>query len=38
MTLCYNLSKVEGLYKYGSELKDQNDVKKKSKCEITFLF
>ena len=26
------------VYIYSSEHKDQNDVKKKSKCEITFYF
>ena len=28
----------EHIYIYSSEYKDQNDVKKKSECEITFYF
>ena len=34
----WSLQHLERQYIYSSEHKDQNDVKKKSQCEITFYF
>ena len=35
---CWVFNAKSSLYIYNSEHKDQNDVKKKSTCEITFYF
>ena len=35
---CRLFNAKSSLYIYSSKHKNQNDIKKKSKCEITFLF